>query len=207
MTPDLKLKIAVKGSSKIAKIKKRDGKVVDFNSGNIAEVIWKAARSIGGKDKKMPEQLAEKVVELLEKKFAGQIPSVEDVQDAVEKVLIEEGHARTVKAYILYRQDRAELRKEKMQVLEKDTIDEVDKNFDVNALRVLKARYLRKDEKGHLIETPKQLFTRIAVHDALPDIFYDKPVFDKEAKQTPHPHESFAPEEWEEKVSIGKYRL
>ena len=201
-----KQKVAVK-SSKITKVKKRDGRVLDFDSSKIAGAIWKAASSIGGADKKLSEKLAEKVMELLERKFAGQIPSVEDVQDAVEKILIEEGHARTAKAFILYRQQRAEVRKEKMQVLEKNTIDEVDKNFDVNALRVLKARYLRKDEKGHLIETPKQLFTRIAVHDALPDIFYDKPVFDKEAKQTPHPHESFAPEEWEEKVSIGKYRL
>ncbi len=202
-----KQKLALKESSKIAKIKKRDGKVADFDPSKIAGAIWRAARSIGGKDKKTPEQLAEKVVELLEKKFAGQIPSVEDVQDAVEKVLIEEGHARTAKAYILYRQERAELRKEKMQVLEKDTIDEVDKNFDVNALRVLKARYLRKDEKGHLVETPRQLFTRIAVHDAIPDLFYDAKLFEKSAGQKVHEHESFDPDSWDEKVSIGKYKL
>ncbi|HIK00571.1 TPA: adenosylcobalamin-dependent ribonucleoside-diphosphate reductase [archaeon] len=202
-----KQKTVLKGTSKITKIKKRDGKVVDFNPSKVAGAIWKAARSIGGQDKKLSEKLAEKVIELLERKFAGQIPSVEDVQDAVEKVLIEEGHARTAKAFILYRQQRAEIRKEKMQVLEKDTIDDVDKNFDINALRVLKARYLRKDEKGHLIETPKQLFTRIAVHDTIPDLFYDSKVFDNEAKQKTHEHESFDYADWDEKVSIGKYHL
>ena len=102
------------------------------------------------------------------------IPAVEDVQDIVERVLVENGQAKVAKAYIIYRQKRAEIRREKQRILEKESIDEVDKVFDLNALRVLKARYLKKDETGKLIETPKQLFTRIAVHAALPDLFYDR---------------------------------
>ncbi|HIJ97567.1 TPA: ribonucleoside-diphosphate reductase, adenosylcobalamin-dependent, partial [archaeon] len=200
-------KTALQPIGKIVKVKKRDGRVAEFNASKIASAVWKAAQSIGGTNKKLPEELAQKVYHLLEQKFSGQIPTVEDVQDAVEKVLIEEGHARTAKAYILYRQQRAEIRKEKMQVLEKNTIDEVDKMFDVNALRVLKARYLRKDESGKLIESPKQLFTRVAVHDGIPDLFYDSRVFDKEGKQQIHDSEAFSPAEWEEKIAVGNYRL
>ncbi len=92
-------------------------------------------------------------------------------------------------------------------VLEKEYIDEVDKNFDVNALRVLKARYLRKDETGKLIETPKQLFTRISLHTTIPNLFYDKRVFDKKAKQKIHPEENFDPLKFEGKVGIGEYKF
>ncbi|MBI5872241.1 hypothetical protein HZB88_04115, partial [archaeon] len=55
--------------------------------------------------------------------------------------------------------------------------------------------------------TPKQLFTRISIHDVIPDLFYDSKVFDKEAKQTVREHEAFSPADWDEKVSIGKYKL
>ena len=123
----------------------------------------------------------------------------------MERVLIEEGHASTAKAYILYRQERAAIRKEKQLVLEKEDIDEVDKRFDVNALRVLKARYLRKDTTGKLIETPKGLFTRVAVHAALPDLFYDARVFDINAKQPVNMIEDFKPAVYE--YGIGNYKL
>src|SRR3989338_1736369 len=125
----------------------------------------------------------------------------------VEKVLIELGHAKTAKAYIVYRQKRAELREQKIKVLDKDYIDEVDKRFDLNALRVLKSRYLKKDEKGKLTETPKELFTRVAVHAAIPDIFYDKKVYDINAGQKTFELEYFDASEHENEFSIGKYKL
>ncbi|HMK82098.1 MAG TPA: adenosylcobalamin-dependent ribonucleoside-diphosphate reductase, partial [Candidatus Bathyarchaeia archaeon] len=109
--------------------------------------------------------------------------------------------------YIIYRQKRAELRREKQRVLEKDVIDEVDKVFDLNALKVLKARYLKKDSTGRLIETPKQLFMRIAVHGSLPDLFYDNAIFDMKKQQKKHEAEGFEPVEFQEKITIGKYRL
>ena len=187
------------------KISKRDGRVVDFDQNKITEAIFKAARAAGGKDKKLAKQLSDKVVEELSN-LSG-TPSVEQIQDIVEKVLIEEGHAATAKAYILYRQQRAEIRKEKQLVLEKEEIDEVDKHFDVNALRVLKARYLRKEATGKLIETPKQLFTRVAVHAALPDLFYDARVFDIKAQQPVNMIEDFKPAVHEEQHGIGRYKL
>src|SRR3989338_5415547 len=193
-------------TTKISKIKKRDGRIADFDQSKITEAIFKAAKAVGGKDRKLTRQLSDKVVADMEK-LGKEMPSVEEIQDIVEKVLIEEGHAATAKAYILYRQQRAELRKEKQLVLEKEDIDGVDKRFDVNALRVLKARYLRKDATGKLTETPKQLFTRVAVHAALPDLFYDKRVFDIESRQPVNEAESFSPVANEDKYSIGNYTL
>jgi len=190
----------------ISEIKKRDGSVVKFEGSKIANAIFKAAWSVGGKDKEESMSLAEKVVIDIEKQSEG-IPTVEQVQDLVEKILIEAGHAKTAKAFIVYRQKRAELREQKMKVLEKDYLDGVDKNFDVNALRVLKSRYLRKDDKGKLIESPKELFTRVAVHTAIPDMFYDDAVYDVFCKQNTYEMANFDAAESDGKYSIGKYKL
>ncbi|MBU0497062.1 MAG: ribonucleoside triphosphate reductase [Candidatus Thermoplasmatota archaeon] len=95
----------------IRKIRKRDGKVVDFNPIKITEAIWKAAQAVGGKDYQKATELTTKVIDLLEKETKrGEIPTVEQVQDMVEKILIEEGHARTAKAYILYRKQHQDIR-------------------------------------------------------------------------------------------------
>ncbi|MCH8066989.1 MAG: adenosylcobalamin-dependent ribonucleoside-diphosphate reductase [Nanoarchaeota archaeon] len=191
---------------KISEIKKRDGSVVKFEEAKVANAIFQAAKSVGGKDMDEAKKLAYKVTKELEKQVEG-IPTVEQLQDLVEKILIEAGHAQTSKSFIVYRQKRAELREQKMKVLEKDYLDEVDKRFDLNALRVLKSRYLKKDEKGKLIETPKQLFTRVAVHSAIPDIFYDDRVYDINAGQNTFEIEEFDQKEYDGKFSIGKYKL
>jgi len=95
----------------IRKIKKRDGKIDDFNPFRITNAIWKAAQAVGGKDHRRATELTEKVLETIEKELKpGQIPTVERVQDTVEKVLIEEGHAKTAKAYILYRHQHQDIR-------------------------------------------------------------------------------------------------
>ena len=95
----------------IRKIRKRDGTVVDFNPIKITDAIWKAAQAVGGKDYKKSVQLTDKVIDALEKELKrGEIPTVEQVQDLVEKMLIEEGHAKTAKAYILYRKQHQEIR-------------------------------------------------------------------------------------------------
>ncbi|MBU5688155.1 MAG: adenosylcobalamin-dependent ribonucleoside-diphosphate reductase [Candidatus Aenigmarchaeota archaeon] len=195
-------------AKEISKVKKRDGRIVDFDQNKISEAIWKAVKAVGGKDKSPIPHLTAKVIEMLKQQLKdGEIPDVEMIQDCVEKVLIEEGHARVAKAYILYRQKRAEIRKEKATILEKETIDEVDKQFDVNALRVLKSRYLRKDESGKLVEWPKQLFTRVAVNVGLPNIIYDEKVFDINGKQKKHDFEEFKMNEYNNELKIGKYIL
>jgi len=90
-------------------IRKRDGSVAPFDKLKIADAIFKAAQSVGGRDKKEAEQLAEKVVTIIDQQ-SKKLPDVEEVQDIVEKVLIEGGHAKTAKAYIIYRKTRADMR-------------------------------------------------------------------------------------------------
>lgn len=114
----------------ITKIRKRDGDVVQFYEVKIVEAIWKAAKAVGGNDKSLAKYLSEKVCATLNENFPqNAIPNVEDVQNIVEKVLIEEGHAKTAKAYILYRQSQAELRDIKGLF---DTIEAVDDYLGLN---------------------------------------------------------------------------
>ena len=96
----------------ITKIQKRDGRQMAFNVEKIAQAIYKAALAVGGKDYDSALSLAEEVCRVLDEKVAseGGIPTVEEVQDTVEKVLVEKGHAKTAKAYILYRANRTRVR-------------------------------------------------------------------------------------------------
>jgi len=189
---------------RIATIRKRDGTEVTFDRLKIVEAVWKAQRAVGERDRKGAEQIADEVTQRLEQR--GGVPSVEDVQDFVERVLIERGKVNVSKAFILYRQKRAEIREEKKKILNKGIIDEVDKMFDLNSLRVLASRYLKKDEKGHVIETPKELFTRVAVHVGLPDVLYDPKVFKKDGGIEPFPMEQYETTNIEG-FHIGKYEL
>ncbi len=92
-------------------IRKRDGRLVEFEVGKISAAIKKAVRAVDGHDMAKAETIADQVVGTLRVIFKGnQVPTVENVQDLVEKELIEAGHARTAKAYILYRQQREQLR-------------------------------------------------------------------------------------------------
>jgi len=94
----------------ITKIKKRDGREVAFNLEKIANAIYKAAQAAGGQNYDISLKLAEDVALFLDERFQGDIPDVEDIQDMVEKVLIENGHAKTAKEYILYRAERTRIR-------------------------------------------------------------------------------------------------
>jgi ribonucleoside-triphosphate reductase len=114
----------------VNKIRKRDGSVVPFNKDKITQAIWKAAKAVGGKDEERAVQLADILVQQLNKKYhESEIPGVEDVQDFVEKLLIEEGHAKVAKAYILYRKSHEELRNVKGLF---DTIEAVDDYIGLN---------------------------------------------------------------------------
>ncbi|PJE58138.1 MAG: ribonucleoside-diphosphate reductase, adenosylcobalamin-dependent [Candidatus Portnoybacteria bacterium CG10_big_fil_rev_8_21_14_0_10_36_7] len=146
--------------NKIAKIKKRDGRIVDFDNMRIANAIYKAFLATSEADGDKAELLAEKVREKIAEKFSAKkkIPNVEEIQDAVEETLTEDGFTQTAKAYILYRQKRREIREAKYFLLAQDVRTKLSKN----ALTVLESRYLRKDEQGKLNETPQQLFQRVA---------------------------------------------
>ncbi len=155
--------------NQITKIKKRDGRIVDFDQEKITNAIFKAAQAVGGSDREEAERLSGLVVEELNKKYDGKkIPEVEEIQDIVEEVLIKEGHARTAKAYILYRERRKEEREAKKAILGR--IDE--SKLSYNAITVLQERYLLKDEKGMIKETPTDMFRRVANNIAKADKLY-----------------------------------
>ena len=94
----------------IEQIIKRDGRTAPFDLDKIANAIFGAAQSVGGQDYEMAHELAEQVEKELEKTVSEKIPTVEQIQDTVETVLIESGHARTAKEYILYRNERTRVR-------------------------------------------------------------------------------------------------
>ena len=87
-------------------ILKRSGQKETFQPQKIADAIFKAAQAVGGEDYARAQQLTEQAVDILRLKFSDRSPGVEDIQDIVERVLIKNGHAKTAKAYILYREKR-----------------------------------------------------------------------------------------------------
>ncbi len=94
----------------VTQIIKRDGRKLPFNIEKIANAIYKAAQSVGGSDYNESMELANKVCQEIDRIYGTDIPTVEQVQDIVEKVLVEDGHAKTAKAYILYRSGRTRSR-------------------------------------------------------------------------------------------------
>ncbi|ABR47587.1 anaerobic ribonucleoside-triphosphate reductase [Alkaliphilus metalliredigens QYMF] len=97
----------------VMKVQKRNGEIVDFDAIKIKEAIFSAAKSVGGKDEMTASRLSKLAVDIVSETYAANIPSVEDIQDIVEKVLIEEGHAKTAKSYILYRKKQKDIREVK----------------------------------------------------------------------------------------------
>ncbi len=149
---------------KIKQMMKRDGKLAEFNKGKITNAIFSAAQSVGGKDRKIAEELAGKVVKVLENRASKQrnyIPTVEEVQDVVEKVLIDGGHALTAKHYIIYRQERSKIRDQAKRILG-GRFTRMYKHLSLNSLRVLAGRYLIQDNEGNVLESPEEMFERVA---------------------------------------------
>lgn len=143
----------------IGSIRKRDGRIEDFQEAKITVAIGKAFKAVGIEDSKSPSELAGRVIGIAEEKFPDSVPGVEDIQDIVERVLIDAGYADVAKAYILYRQRRSDIRDAKRYLGVAD-----DLKLSVNAVVVLKKRYLQRDEKGNVVETPGELFNRVATY-------------------------------------------
>lgn len=101
----------------IIHIIKRDGRKVPFNIEKIANAIFKAAQARGGTDFNVAMDVAVEVCKVYEEQNPGKVPTVEEIQDLVEKILIEKGHAQTAKAYILYRYERTRSREMKTNLM------------------------------------------------------------------------------------------
>lgn len=96
--------------ARISEVRKRDTRIVPFDQSKISDAIYKAIRSVGGGDNALANDLAAAVTLFLEKKFSGEIPNIEDIQDMVETVLAETGHDEIAQAYIAYRHKRSKIR-------------------------------------------------------------------------------------------------
>ena len=150
----------------LTKITKRDGRVVDFDSTRIRDAVYKAFIAVELGDGQKAESVTQEVVKLLEAKFKEKIPSVEDAQDLVIEVLKKWGYDRVAQDYQAFREKKLEIRKLRAKL----GIEEP--KLTVNALEVLRQRYLLRDENERIIETPAQLFTRVARAVAKPDRKY-----------------------------------
>ncbi len=144
------------GEFKITQIRKRDGSVVAFDASKIERAISKAFTATRKGSPQIAAHLTSRVVADLSKRPGPAIPGVEEVQDIVESVLMAAGYPETARSYILYRQERADIRRLKSIIGVKD-----DLKLTVNAVKVLERRYLLRDEDGNIIETPSQLFRRV----------------------------------------------
>ncbi|MCX7832553.1 MAG: adenosylcobalamin-dependent ribonucleoside-diphosphate reductase [Actinobacteria bacterium] len=133
------------------KVIKRDGSVVPFDLSKIESAIKKASSAVSVEiDYKL---LARKVASKINKEKVH----VEEIQDLVEETLMESGYPSVAKAFILYRNKRAQARKVKNFLGVSD-----DLKLSLNAIVVLEKRYLRKDDTGKIVETPSQMFKRVA---------------------------------------------
>jgi len=170
----------------IIDIRKRSGAVTTFNKDKISNAIFRALAATSKADRGLADQLAENVVnKLVEQGFTStRTPTVEDIQDIVESTLIDSGNSDIAKAYIVYRHERRKLRDEKMNVLNLKALDPVSKKFDLNCLRVLASRYLFRNAKSEIIESPTQMFERVATLVGIGDILYDSQIFDKSGNHT-----------------------
>lgn len=166
----------------ISAIKKRNGTVDNFDIDKITNAIYRALAATSDPDRDLAEELAGGVLaKLIEQGFSvARPPSVEDIQDMVESTLIENGHSEIAKAYILYRHERRKLRDDKMKVLNTQTLDPVAKSFDLNCLRVLASRYLLRNNKNEIKESPREMFERVATLIGIGDLMYDAEFFVKD---------------------------
>ena len=106
-------------------VRKRDGRLEPFDQGRITNAIWKAAKAVGGRDREQAMKISNSVLAELYRRFGEDgVPTVEEIQDIVEKMLIENGNARTAKAYILYRKQHQDQRELAALLSDADLVDQ-----------------------------------------------------------------------------------
>ena len=199
--------------SSIAEIRKRNGKVTNFDKNKITNAIHKALMATNQDDRDLAEALTNGVLDKLTTQgfSSSHPPSVEDIQDMVESTLIEQGHSEIAKSYILYRHERRKIRDEKMKVLNTDNLDSVSKVFDLNCLRVLASRYLMRNNKNEITENPSAMFERVAILIGIGDLLHDSEIFDKKGNTSENIEEATEYltklDHFDYKFKIGEYYL
>ena len=106
-------------------VRKRDGRLEQFDQDRITSAVWKATKAVGGKDREQAKKVSDQVLAELKNRFGEDgVPTVEEIQDLVENMLIENGHARTAKAYILYRKQHQDQRELAALLSDADLVDQ-----------------------------------------------------------------------------------
>ena len=192
--------------SSFAEIRKRNGNKSKFDQNKITNAIYKALMATNQGDRSLAEELTNGVLEKLANQgfSTTNSPSVEDIQDMVESTLIEQGHSEIAKAYILYRHERRKVRDEKMKVLNTNMLDSVSKNFDLNCLRVLASRYLLRNNRNEITESPSAMFERVAILIGIGDLLCDERIFSNSGNLQQNVSEA---EEYLSKLDQFNYKL
>lgn len=152
------------------RVKKRDGSIVRFDASKIERAIGRAAMEVLQDESRstvVARRATEAVVHRLSRDYGGRTPDIENIQDTVETALMEQGYSRIAKSYILYRERKSQERFAKSALGLKD-----DLKLPINTVEVLKRRYLLKDENRRIVETPSELFRRVAHHVAQAEANY-----------------------------------
>jgi ribonucleoside-diphosphate reductase alpha chain len=163
------------------RVQKRDGAMVPFAPEKIQHAIYRAALEVlqdSAQAAKIAKRLVDGVVQKLAEKYRDKPLHVEAIQDMVETVLMSAGYSQIARAYILYRERRSEIRLAKSVLGMKD-----DLKLPINTMEVLKKRYLQKDDRRNIIETPSLLFRRVAHHVAQGERNFKASVTPEEAEE------------------------
>ncbi|MBN1620779.1 adenosylcobalamin-dependent ribonucleoside-diphosphate reductase [candidate division WOR-3 bacterium] len=151
------------------KIKKRSGQIVQFDKSKIERAVSKAFEAKGLLDNPA-EKIASKIAtEIYESKKP--VIEIEEIQDMVENELMREGFFEIAKVYILYRREHADLRMAKKIIF---GVGKDESKLPLNAMEVLKARYLLKNIDGEVVESPKEMYLRVAEYVSTAENAYDK---------------------------------
>jgi len=148
------------------KIEKRDGRIVPYDVEKVELSIKKAMNSVGISNGDDIVSLIEEKLEKLNKP----VVHIEDIQDISEECMMTLGYTSAAKSYILYRE------KHRRQRQLREHLDLANNELDmgINAAQLLQTRYLARDIYGNVVETPSELFRRVAKHIAKADLNYDK---------------------------------
>lgn len=138
----------------ITQIKKRSGKIVNFDKKKITNAILKAMEATDSLNKKLAQELTDQVIEKIKNKFHNRsIPAIEEIQDIVEEILIKNKQIKTAKAYILYRDQKARLRDMKQMINAHDLMDEYLNKFDWRVKENSNMGYSLQGLNNHLAST------------------------------------------------------
>jgi anaerobic ribonucleoside-triphosphate reductase len=147
---------------------KRDSKLEPFDQERITNAIWKAVKAVGGKDREQAKRVSDQVVADLKNRYGEDgVPTVEEIQDTVEKMLIENGHAQTAKAFILYRKQHQDMRELSALLSNADLVDQYLNLEDWRVKENSNMSYSLQGLNNHLSSTviAKYWITRIYPED------------------------------------------